>query len=643
MNRKRSRSQTRLVTAARCEVRHLFGLCRALPTLAVIILLLVTVQSSVCADHVGPLVLTGNRTYVIENTTYVLSGPVELRDNAVLVIRNSTVELSQDYHEENNWWFSDSSRLIIENSEVISPFTHTLTFTGNSRGEIDHGTLMDAFLTLGEAATVTIRDSSIQHVSLDLVNVGTSDGDICVLEISSSFIHEISFGLTGDAAGTIRGLHPGIIPDWRLTGIRNAGMKVHLANIEIENINWLVGGTSALIFSDCVFWQLSVIDNGQVIIENSEVGQAGIVFEAGQHAVLRNLISGKFVTFWGLHETDPQTNVPFDYIVRNSIVHGWYLRSRGADLTLEDCDLHNSRLRPEFDSVSSRTRVIRSYVEELMLWWSHGHVEFEDSTVHHIVTPVESTTTISGTVTINEQSLKSNWGPWMSSHITREFPVLVQDEGSPLAGVPFTLRNASGGTVRNGWTAADGTGSFTIYFDDYNYTQTWQLLVGESVTVIPVAFLSDSPLSNVPASRDNSERDGARDTPGAVVAQKSETEAGFFTWAGSLVAGEPKEITVTIADASYVRTSDRVTRSVRLVAQHLESSGWGTAIQALQLTKRSNTYGYFEDAWLPVALEDGKWIGTFTLVPCESLKWLMVCKTSGPYPMFGVSIIVALK
>lgn len=136
---------------------------------------------------------------------------------------------------------------------------------------------------------------------------------------------------------------------------------------------------------------------------------------------------------------------------------------------------------------------------------------------------------------------------------------------------------------------------------------------------------------------------GDGETPGAVVAQKSETQAGFFSWAGSVMASEPKEITVTVADASYVRSSDRVTGSVRLVAQHLESSGWGTAIQALQLTKRSNTYGYFEDAWLPVALEDDKWIGTFTLVPCESLKWLMVCKTSGPYPMFGVSILVGLK
>jgi hypothetical protein len=590
-------------------------------------------------------VLTGNRTYVIENTTYVLSGPVELRDNAVLVIRNSTVELPQDYHEEHNWRFSDSSRLIIENSEVISPFTHTLLFTGNSRGEIDHGTLMEAYVTLADTATVTIRDSSIQHVSPDLVNEGTNRGGTCVLEISSSFIHEISFGLTGDAVGTIRDLHPGIISDWRLTGIRNAGMEVRLANTEIENINWLVGGTSSLTFSDCVFWQLGVIDNGQVIIENSEVGQAVIVFEAGQHAVLRNLTSGKLVTFWGLHETDPQTNVPIDYVVRNSIVHGWYLRSRGADLTLENCDLHNSRLRPEFDSASSRTRVIRSYVEELMLWWSHGHVEFEESTVHRIVTPIESTTTISGSVTIEEQSLKTDWGHWMSSYITREFPVLIQDaEGSPLAGVSLTLRNASGGTVWQGWTATDGTGNFKIYFDDYNYTQTWQLFVGESVAVIPVAFLSDSPLSNASALRDDdSERDGAGDTPGAVVAQKSEPQAGFFSWAGLLVAGEPKEITVTIADASYVRISDHVTRSVRLVAQHLESSGWGTAIQALQLTKRSNTYGYFEDTLLPVALEDDKWIGTFTLVPCESLKWLMVCKTSGPYPMFGVSIIVGLK
>jgi hypothetical protein len=91
-----------------------------------------------------------------------------------------------------------------------------------------------------------------------------------------------------------------------------------------------------------------------------------MLFEPSHRIALRGLTSRQTLAHWSLHEADPATNVPFDYIVDNSRIDGWYIRAHG-DLTLEDCDLHGSRLRPEFNTPASTVRVIRSYIEDLFL------------------------------------------------------------------------------------------------------------------------------------------------------------------------------------------------------------------------------------------------------------------------------------
>jgi len=441
----------------------------------------------------GPLIITGTQVYTIENTTFVQHGPIEVHDQATLVIRDSTVEFQQSYHEEFPWRFDGSGRLVMERGTITSSYTYLIAFVGASQALITNSALPSAFMPLASSATVTITNSSARHVSLDPVNFGTGSGQIATLNATNAVFHEMSLAVTGEATGTVRSLRPGLLADWTLNEVQNAQIAVRLLNTQVNNINWLIGSNAHLTFDDCQFWQIGPRDNATIIVRNSHVGQATMILANSHHSTLRGLTSGQAVAHWSLHEADPTTNVPFEYVVDNSRIDGWYIRSQGADLTLEDCDLHGSRLRPEFDAPTTTTRVVRTYLDELFLWWSHGTVAFEDSTVNHVINPFESTTRLTGTVRFEQKAINTDNGPWNQSVLAREFPVQVNDaNGLPMAGVPLQLLDPSGSPIWSGQTGVDGRAAFEIAFTDTNYTNIWTLRAW--VSNLPVQFLSDTPI-----------------------------------------------------------------------------------------------------------------------------------------------------
>ena len=50
-------------------------------------------------SHAVDIVLTGEQILTIENITYSNKGNIKLYDNSQLIIRNSTFNFEQDYHE----------------------------------------------------------------------------------------------------------------------------------------------------------------------------------------------------------------------------------------------------------------------------------------------------------------------------------------------------------------------------------------------------------------------------------------------------------------------------------------------------------------------------------------------------------------
>jgi uncharacterized protein (TIGR03437 family) len=443
--------------------------------------------------HEGPLVLKGSQVYTIENVTFIQHGPIEVHDQAQLVIRDSTVEFQQAYHEELQWKFQGMAQLIVERSTVNSPYMHTTAFWGSARARVDNSTFANAFMTLTDTASVSLHTSTVRHVSVD--STGSATLQLPSFAATDGNMDQMSFWLKGDPSGTVRGLHPGQRLSWSLTELANARMSVQLTNTWVRVVHWRIGGNGRVTFDDCDISQLGAEDNAVVSVRNSRVSQAVMVFERSHHVALRGLTAGRTISHWSLRESDPATDVPFDYIIDNSLIGGWHLRVRG-DLTLEDCDLR-SRLRPEFNTSSSVVRVIRTSVEDLMLWWSYGTVAFEDSRVGFVDNPAESTVRITGTVRFEKKVIDTANGPWRQATVTRQFPVRVlQTNGAPLAALPLRLYDPGGKEVWSGQTGADGQASFEIAFTDTNYDKTWSLRFGtsEPAIAVPVRFLSDTPL-----------------------------------------------------------------------------------------------------------------------------------------------------
>lgn len=445
--------------------------------------------------HEGPLVLKGSQVYTIENATFIQHGPIDVYDQAQLIIRDSTVEFRQSYHEELQWRFHGSAQLIVERSTVNSPYMHTTAFWGSARARVDNSTFANAFMTLTDTASVSIHTSTVRHVSVD--STGSATLQLPTFAATDSYMDQMSFWLKGNPSGTVRGLHPGQRLTWSLTELTNARMSVQLTNTSVRVMHWRIGGNGRVTFDDCDISQLGAEDSAVLSLRGSRVYQATMVFEPGQRLALRGLTSGQTIAHWSLREADPATSVPFDYIIDNSRIDGWYLRPHG-DLTLEDSDLRSSRLRPEFNTPGSLVRVIRTYVMDLFLWWSYGTIAFEDSAVGYVTNPAEATPTVTGTVRFEKKAIDTANGPWRQATVTRQFPVrVIQTNGQPLAGSPLRLYEPGGKEVWSGQTRADGQASFEIAFTDTNYDKTWSLRFGtsEPVMTVPVRFLSDTPLT----------------------------------------------------------------------------------------------------------------------------------------------------
>jgi hypothetical protein len=268
-------------------------------------------------------------------------------------------------------------------------------------------------------------------------------------------------------------------------------------NVRVNNISWDVSGSSRTTFEDCKLTHLSVADTAVVLLRNSRVASPVLFFQNNHRITLRGLASVKTITHWSLHEADPTTNVPFDYIIDNSRVDGWLIFG-GADVTLEDCDLHgHSRLQPGSGNPKAIVRVIRSYVTEFRPYSSDGTVAFDGAEVEHVQSPMDSSLTVTGTVRFEKKAIDAVNGPWRKSTITRKFPVRVVDKnGIPVGGAALRLVDRSGKVTWTGQTLADGSAEFAIVFRDDNYADTWYLGLGtdERAATMPVQFLSDTPL-----------------------------------------------------------------------------------------------------------------------------------------------------
>jgi hypothetical protein len=121
------------------------------------------------------------------------------------------------------------------------------------------------------------------------------------------------------------------------------------------------------------------------------------------------------------------------------------------------------------------------------------------------------------------------------------------------------------------------------------------------------------------------------------------TDAGTISWTGPLKQGEPKELTITVYDESYI-TWWQGKPTTQFWVEFDSTSGWGHTILGIPVSQKEKwswSIKFFEEVRIVLTKSGDSWIGTVTIVPRHSVRRLAV----GPppqedRPFFGVDVFV---
>jgi len=100
------------------------------------------------------LMIDGNQTYIIEGVSFIQAGNVIVRDNATLIIKNSSFR-------SDGMFIEGSATLLVENSSINS---QSVDFYESSKVYIISNSVMNGF-GVGDDVTVKISNSTIERVT----------------------------------------------------------------------------------------------------------------------------------------------------------------------------------------------------------------------------------------------------------------------------------------------------------------------------------------------------------------------------------------------------------------------------------------------------------------------------------------------
>ncbi len=186
------------------------------------------------------------------------------------------------------------------------------------------------------------------------------------------------------------------------------------------------------------------------------------------------------------------TPCPWDLEVRNTKAPAWWIQVSGdVRLHLRDSEIDALSL----DSGYCYVVVSSSHVSNTNFRDIMGEIRFEDVQIDHSF-KVQNTLclTVSGSVNFGSGKLIEDW---RNSTILRTYNVSVEDQnGFPAARALLDLESPSGKHL-SVTTDEEGLASFSISFDDSNYSENWILTatLGDQSVVCPVSFMSSSPVN----------------------------------------------------------------------------------------------------------------------------------------------------
>jgi hypothetical protein len=415
--------------------------------------------------HEGDLILTGDDTMVIENTSYTINGDLLLQDSSQLIIRQSIVDLTSEQGSERFIRLLGSSFMQadttifggmdlsagIKPSEVEMLKPSYLITDDSSKLILDNCfNLTQQFM--GESE-VTVRNSYLMQEPLGLLHV---EGTAEVL-IEDSYVGAIFIAIPNHVPTVIDSLIPGFQEYWSAKESISDSLAYSLIlrrTVVMENDKGYTGGIEMgwNIAADALETDIT-ISNSKLnkflfgFPDNTPASLSGLRVREPVDFDLNNIhiINTEIQTQWGVFMNGGPA------VIDNS--EGLWIYMTGGDA---DVFVENSKVG-EIDP-----RHCTGTLSFDHCFWEGGYEIWDNSSFK-----------IRGNVRLGHLSVPIFD---LTSTMTRTYDAVLLDDldATPFADIDLSLMK-DGVTVWTGTTDEDGKVSFDITFDYDNYEDEWTL------------------------------------------------------------------------------------------------------------------------------------------------------------------------
>ena len=415
-------------------------------------------------EHHGDLIIGANEVLTISDETFCIDGNIVIEANGHLVIRNVT--LVTDASSWTSLSVQQGGKLELSNVVLVANHGNGYWINARDSAEVNIQGLSSGH---GTAVGVSASPSSyIVIVNSTLSEAGIQEG--AVLRIQSSTIQQMDMVFTGPCPILIEGLNPACFDSREFILNPSSNSYLLLKDTHVDA------------------WTVEVALAGNLTIKNSTLRWVGFSFDkvSGEISGLRP----GFYEVWELKGGGALECALSLQLINSVISEGWLIDFTGlTNITLSD-------------SVIGRVRVYDTYVElgirnvnlsQLELEDGVGQISFAEGEISEGMRFVNAMLTLEGEVSILPTA---HIDDFRYSNVIRTYTVVVRTEdGSPAAGALVKLESP-GGRHLSARTDDNGTTSFTIPFNDSNYSERWTLTVifGGQTVMRNMGFMTSSPI-----------------------------------------------------------------------------------------------------------------------------------------------------
>ena len=468
---------------------------------------------SICSQvRCEDLVLTGNQQMVIENTTYIQTGNIFIRDNAKLTIRNATLIMNMRYHEEFLVEVSGSGTLEVadstidvsipgENTEWTFLDQSTITITNSN---LQKGRVYLIFGRIGGVAPVTAFQgtASISNTQFEDIDLNVTTQGAGSIHVSDAVLNVLTFRFRDGYTGGFSNLKPGYFTSW----IYNEnGYNLTIERSTIEKIATVCDSACNVTIRNC---ELSGFASTAPLSTIRMKAIDSIILQASLHG-----LGGVTASFWGLKpghydnfklsEHSRGESLP-DIVLENTEVT-WLWRINvfgGSNISVDDSILEYNILED-----NSNSRITNSTIGFRLMFYhtKNSVIEFDNTIIENLVLSVPPVlSTMKGNVMFANNARVTTWyGP---ATIKRNYPVIVGgDFGDNPPTASLSLYDKTGALVWSGQTDANGKSSFDIEFNDNNHDDNWNLAINFQGTTSnqTIKLLTSTPIIYIPSGSIN--------------------------------------------------------------------------------------------------------------------------------------------